>query len=159
MVITSYSFYCTLLPSAGQLWSLHTKITSWFVLWSNDHVFSFMLRFPSRKGKGILHWLLSVFSNCLVRFFLATVYVSLFYVHVSINLFSSHIYAVLIIQYVNVTFCINLQGFCLCGSGQLDPSSEVSCLPLWLTRQEHRHQPTWDVLKGSPLLHLIKFHD
>lgn len=43
------------------------------------------------------------------------------------------------------------QGFCLCGSWQLDPSSEVSRFPLRLTRQEHSNQFTWNVLKGQLL--------
>lgn len=72
----------------------------------------------------------------------------------------SHIYAVSMIQYVNVTFSIwfHLQGFCVCGSRQPDPSSEVSCFPLWLTCQEHSHQLAWDVFKGQPLLDLILCH-
>lgn len=45
------------------------------------------------------------------------------------------------------------QGFRLCGSRQPDAGSEVSCFPLWLPCQEHRHQFTRNVFKGRPLSH------
>lgn len=55
-------------------------------------------------------------------------------------------------------FAFYLQRFCICGSRQPDPSSEVSRFPLRHACQEHRHQLAWNVLKGHPLLVLIMRH-
>lgn len=122
-------------------------------LFSNNGVFSFMLHFPPWTGKGtrqqLLFWnLYNIYSLVLL---------CVLYLFKSIYFYTS---AVLMIPCVNVTFSIwyHLQGFCLCGSRQPDSGSEVSCFPLRLTCQEHRHQPAWDVFKGQPPSHIILDH-